>query len=228
MSAAKAFLQTATDTANATTYTFSSQNLGTASSDRYILVGIGSRAAGTTEATINSVTVGGVSATIPVQRSVRPVNLSIAGFAIAAVPTGTTGDIVITFSREMLRCGIVAYAITGNNASASDTDSGASADPSVNLDIPADGVAFGMAVTARTATGGSWSGLTSDFDFVVEGNTQMSSASDAFATLQTGLSIQRAFPTNSESVGAFASWGPAVGGGAIPVFINHYRQQGIM
>jgi len=97
------FLQTASDATNLQTYTFSSQNLGAANSKRYIIVAIASRNTrlGTT---INSVRIGGVTATISVQSNHDDSpNSSVAGLAVANVPTGTTGDIVVTFSTTMLR-----------------------------------------------------------------------------------------------------------------------------
>ena len=130
-------LQSASDGANATTYTFSSQNLGDADTDRHIIVGISTRDVGTTSQAISSVSIGGVSATIVVQQRNSATNTCVAGLAIAKVPTGTTGDIVVTFSEEVLRCGIGVWRAIGISATATDTGSSTSNNPSDSINISA-------------------------------------------------------------------------------------------
>lgn len=72
--------------------TFSNVDFGTEAADRYIIVGYSTR---NDTRTINSVTIGGVSATILVQQGDGN---TTTGMAIAAVPTGTSGDVVVTLS----------------------------------------------------------------------------------------------------------------------------------
>ena len=72
--------------------TFSNADFGTEASDRYIIVGYTTR---NDSRTINSVTIGGISATILVQQRD---NNTTSGLAIAAVPTGTSGDVVVTLN----------------------------------------------------------------------------------------------------------------------------------
>ena len=115
-----AHLQTTVDASDLTTYTFSSQNLGTAAPDRHIIVGVAARKGGSAT-TISSVTVGGVSATIVDQYSNSDSNSNISGIAIASVPTGTTGDIVVTFGAQMVRAVIAVYRAT-NLSSATEFD----------------------------------------------------------------------------------------------------------
>ena len=70
--------------------TFSNADFGTEAADRYIIVGYSTR---NDSRTINSVTIGGISATILVQQGDGN---TTTGMAIAAVPTGTSGDVVVT------------------------------------------------------------------------------------------------------------------------------------
>lgn len=208
MPATRTFLQAADDGTNLTTYTFAGQNLGAADAGRYIVVCVESRAS--LARTISTVTVGGVSASIAVQVSNGN---NVAGIAIAAVPTGTTGDVVVTFSGSVLRAAVQLYRVLGiDSATPADFDSSAAADPTVNLDVPAGGVAFGCVLTTSTGTT-AWTGLTEDHDSVVESAVNVSSASGEFASTQTGLTITADVSASSTPVGAFASWAPAAGGG---------------
>ena len=102
------YLSVQLDNVDRTTYTFSGVSIGTASSDRRIIVTVGN----TNTTLISSATVGGVSATIIVQRVSGGGN-AFAGVLIANVPTGTTADIVITFAAGVSNCKAGVYSSTG-------------------------------------------------------------------------------------------------------------------
>lgn len=205
------FLQAAEDAADQTTYTFAGQDFGAEASDRYIIVGIGSRDTGSGAKTVDSVTIGGVTATIVRQAQNATTNSTVGALAIAAVPTGLSGSVVVTFSEQMLRCGIGVWRIVGHDPTAHDSDSSTATDPTVNLDIPANGSAVGFATTGNTGAT-TWTGLTESFDGNVDG-LDYTGASDDFVTQQSGLTILANFSATADSVGIFASWGPAAGGG---------------
>lgn len=209
------FLQATNDTSDSTTYTFASQNLGTAATDRVIVVGIGARKAGAAT-TISSVTIGGVSATI-IQVSNSDTNSDIAGIAYATVPTGTTGDIVVTFGSGMVRCAIQAYRAVGL-ASTTPYDSGTStaSDPTFNLDIP---VGFAVATAlSNSESSCTWTGLTEDHDNTLETYVTVTSASDEFVSEETGRTITADFATSGTTpVGVFAAWEYAAGSSTTPV-----------
>lgn len=210
MASTAAFLQAASSTSDASTYTFSSQNFGTAGAGRYLIVGILSRKSGAAT-TINSVTIGGVSATEVVTRQNTSSNCSLASLYIAAVPTGASGDVVVTFAATMLRCSIQLYSsLDLTNATAYDTDSAIIDDPTVNLDCPANGFIIGVAASASSTTT-TWSGITEDSDAVVESALTCTAAHDNFAAQQTGLALTANFASPANCAGVFASW-PAAGG----------------
>jgi hypothetical protein len=222
MAAVKTYLQSAGNTANLTTYTFASQNLGTASSDRYIIVtAAGSAISGTNS--ISTLEVAGIPASfVNRQNQDSPNEANVAEIWIAAVPTGTSGNVVVTFSGGQARAAITMYSATGlNSATPYDTgnatDSGANPNPSTTIDCQADGfvIAATMINNAATTTGCAWTGLTENAEQVIEANAYLSSASDNFATAQTGLTVTSAW-SNSNSLAdaclAIASWSGTSGG----------------
>lgn len=216
MTVAASFLQGAIDTANLTTYTFGSQNLGVADSDRYIVAAIEARAGATLS--VSSASIGGVAASIVAQTQNAG---DCAALVIANVPSGTTGDVVVTFNTAAARASIQLYRLVGiDSETASHTATSAPAqDPTTTLDIPAGGVAIGCGTNFG---GGSatWTGLTENYDAVVEGQILVSSAYDTFATAQTGRTITIDISGGSLAAGVFASWGEASAGSSVASLVS--------
>ena len=201
------FTDSSVITTDLSTYTFSTQALGAEAADRKIIVGMGHRG---TNTNITSITVAGVAATSVVEAPASGLQSDRACIYIADVPTGTTGDVVVTFSAGQTRCGIGVWRMTGA-ASSTPTDTGVSAaDPATNtLTISANGggVGYGFSVGA-TATA-TWGGLTSeDFDEVVE-----ATITHTGAHLNSVAGGDIAAECNWSGAGApmnvaFASWAP--------------------
>ena len=163
------FLQGSVSGDDSATYTFSSQNLGAADPNRWIVVcatGIQVSAR-----TIDTVTVGGVSATKLVEAE------STAGSAfrdvsiwVAYVPTGTTGDIVLTFSSGLVRAGYSAYRLitSTNPTTAYDTETDittSGSDLSVSINRPDNGVVIAATMAlCSTATSVTWAGTSENYD----------------------------------------------------------------
>lgn len=117
------FVETDTDATSQTTYTFSSASLGDADALREVFViaygGL------STARTLSSGTIGGVSATI----ATNQYGGSSAQQAImfASVPTGTTGDVVVTWSGAADSCRIAIYRVVNRgNFGSNETDSATS------------------------------------------------------------------------------------------------------
>lgn len=202
------YLQQVASGTDASSYTFSSQSLGTAAADRYIVVVVNARTlAGTA---LSSITVAGVTATLGVNYT-RAGSAQIAAIGVAAVPTGTTGDIVLNFNGTMRRAGYGAYRVTGlSSATANDTATDDSDPADFLLDIPAGG--FGVGVCGDATTGGAtytWTGLDEDFDAVLEAaNANYTGAHKVYAAAQTNLAIQCAHSeTGAVPASAVASYG---------------------
>lgn len=205
MPASRTFLQSVANNSSATTYP--NQNFGSASFDRYIVVVLAARVA----ATITSITIGGVAATISITQSNSSNRIAI---AIAAIPTGTSGDISFTLSGGTLfRSLIAVYAVTGIDASAAfATASSTVNNGTMSITIPADGIIIGGAMGFSTASGAfTWTNLTENSDILVNSTTGLGTGSDAFSTLQTSRSISANNTGTSpvDSVSVCASWSPS-------------------
>lgn len=201
----------AVSTADTTTYTFSNRSFGSAAPNRYIIVGFG---VGSSADTLSSVTIGGVTASEVVSNTAGGDDNSHAYLYIAAVPTGTTGDIVITLGGEQQRMGIVVWRLTTTNPTATDTggDNSTAVDGYLtdNLTIPTDGAGIGWAWGAGTigaARTWTWIGLTEDTDETIEGGYTHSSALSTSA----GTAERRATPSGTLADAmnlVLAAWGP--------------------
>jgi hypothetical protein len=155
------------DVSNSTTYTFAAQNIGPAASDRVVVVTSESRGSGSS-VTIVSVTIGGISATV-YQRSNAAATSNISAIAFAVVPTGTTADVVITFSAGRLRCNIGVFSLAGASTTVNDDASDASTATSHTLSIAvnAGGAVFGSSNNASVKTS-TWTGIAEVYDGEIE------------------------------------------------------------
>jgi len=206
-----AFQEADNSTSNLTTYTFSGKALGTAASNRQIVVLVSGH--GTSNTTVSTVTVGGVSATELVYAQ-QATGTQIKAIWIASVPTGTTGDVVVTFAAGKGSCGIGVYALYGasSSAHATQTDTTYSTDTvSVSIDVPAGGVCFAIGTGTAIDASTTWTGLTEDYDAVEESGNRHTGASDLFASAQTGLTVSAQVANVGGGTGclAAASVGPS-------------------
>lgn len=126
----------------ASSFTATAFSIGQAASDRVIVVCIGS--GGSSARQVSGVTIGGNAATLAVRSA------SIArctGIYYLAVPSGTTADIVATFSGSVDMAHFSVYSITGWASvtlfdSATATDTGSFTVTATGLDTANDGVIF--------------------------------------------------------------------------------------
>ncbi len=160
----------ATDNTDASTYTFAAADIGTAASDRYVVVGFAAR----NQATITSITVGGIAATLVKLQG----NTDVAALYIAAVPTGATADIVVTLPGTALRAGIGVWALYGLSASgaAEATAASTAATADLSLTVTAGAIVIGQAYN-DAGLSFAWVGLTENFDAQLEASNSYSGAS---------------------------------------------------
>lgn len=163
--------------ANQTSYTFASTPFGAASSRRYVLVAI----SGAGSPVGSTVTFGGVAAT-------QIFNALSPQWWLALVPTGTSGDIVITNgSGTSNNCKIAVWAVYHlKNLTPTDSaviDGGSNLSPQ-NIDVQHRGLVLAAADGAALHTNISWTGITEAGEATVEAR-QFSTAGTQFSTAQT-------------------------------------------
>lgn len=166
------FLQCTQDTSDLTTYTFSSQNTGTASADRHTIVTIAAEDSAT-NFTISTVTVGGDSATeLYSTLATQSVESGIFGLLNTS---GTSEDIVVTFSEAVTSANICVYQVNNlnsltpvdtSNDATEETCSSAGGNTVCDLVIDAQDGGILVGVLGKSANGSSavtWNaGLTED------------------------------------------------------------------
>lgn len=163
------------NSAGTSVFTFNNVPFGEEAGDRRILVALG-----TTEASgsLAYVTIGGVSATVLVQQTSSN---NIACMAMALVPTGTTGTVVLGLSGstgEGAYCG--AWRTTGLPANVAYATNKAAGTNYITVDTYSGGLVAAYAYV-EAGTGVGWIGLTERWD-AVGGNGIRSSGADASAT----------------------------------------------
>ena len=188
-------------------YTLAALAIGAASADRIVVVGI-TLATSTSgfPRSITGVTIGGIAAT-QIAHVLGTQWMTAAIFA-AVVPSGTTATVEITLNGNAGRIACDVWTMTEASITPADTatDSNASSDPSVSIDIPAGGACIACAGSAAVTTT-SWSGLTEDADAALEAFTTHTAASDTFVAAQTGKSVSANFAFNDDNAMAVASFG---------------------
>jgi hypothetical protein len=196
-------------TADATTWTFTSQAFGDAADDRIMVLALDG---GASKRTVNSVTIGGVSAAQQVSKQGGGAELFVEIWS-AAVPSGTTGTVVITLAGSTQNMGIGLYRLTGMSATKTDSAvDGAISSGNIELTttIPANGCGIAVFKNDNNQTS-SWTNLDETYDENIgEGSYHRSGASKFYSTLQTDLAITDTPSNNAGSeVACCAAFGPS-------------------
>jgi hypothetical protein len=175
MAASITWISKNTSTTSGTTFTWVGQDLGAAASDRLVVVGaLGGNGGGT--GTISACSVQSITGTVDAETT-EASSSTQAGMFHASVPTGTTGDVSVTFSTTRGRAGIEVSAITGASSTPSDTDAQQGDPGSLSLTVGAGGVFAGFVGTPNQGNGGvTWTNATEDDDTIVQASARMSAA----------------------------------------------------
>jgi hypothetical protein len=183
--------------------TFSNVPFGTAAADRRVVV---VAATGTALATPSGVTAGGVSGSLVVR--VDGGDSMDIDIWIVTVPTGTSGDVVVTQGTASSAGGMAVYTLHGASATANDTDTATQENPYAGtIDVTAGGaVIAGSHANHASNPTSTWSGITEDVDFQTVSVYQMSAAHDDFASAETGKVLGCSYSTHSNSGVAAASF----------------------
>lgn len=157
------------------TYTETGASFGTAAADRLIFVCISAVNVTDDTTTITAVTIGGVAAT----SASAVIRSSGSGFGVisqiwwAAVPSGTTGDIVITFTGVEVGGSAAVYKIRGANATpiaSQNTGSVATGNVTAALTISNETACLATAQCGlnTTDTAITWTNITEDADLSID------------------------------------------------------------
>lgn len=151
------YMQQDISTATASAYTFSSVSFGSATATRIIVATIATRKSPAPG--ISSVSIGGVSATLYLAIHASGDDYSTV-IAIATVPSGTTGDIVVTCSGTTLGCIINTFRLDGFSSAVPASQQSDATDPmSINVTCAANVAVICHAINYKTSSPTmSWSG----------------------------------------------------------------------
>lgn len=107
----------------------------------------------------SAVTIGGVTAT-----RAASVTRGVSGAAVyaAAVPTGTSGNVVVTIPGGESGCGIACYRMSGGTVTCTDWATATSAPASLNVDTAPGDLVVGACYNATLNNTFTWTGLTPD------------------------------------------------------------------
>jgi len=186
---------------SAATFTFSGVSLATPAANRSIV--ICAAAVTSTGVSITGVSVAGLSATEVVTEDNGGIHTSI---WIAALPTGTSGNVAISVSSATAHTvAFAAYAIYGNrSATPNATGASASGASGATISAPGSGVTIACAL-ANSGGSPSWSGLAAD------GNQSMGTPILSFASAQIAsaesLTVACGGLSGTQSF-TMAAWGP--------------------
>lgn len=153
-------------------HTQAAVSFGAADPQRWIILALGQVDTGT----ISAVSIGGVSATLTTARVSGQVK---SRFAYANVPTGTTGDILITNSTTVAKRIVVGVYRVIDLKSVSET--GGASNSAGSLAMPSGGGMIGQGCTAGNSAF-TWSGLTIDQQTVVQTSRSTSAMSTTAGT----------------------------------------------
>lgn len=190
---------------NASSYTFSSVSIGAASADRVVIVAVG----GTTGSTpaINSVTIGGNTATLAASQASTSAAGCIAGLYYLAVASGTTANIVVTFNKTMGSCEIAVFSMTGHASetpAATGTDGTGSTTFNPNCNVAVGDVLI-SASNGGEGTACAWTNSTEQSDVVRE-QTNLSTAKHTATSAETPRTITATHTASFAGCAVSAAW----------------------
>lgn len=210
------YLDSIEDAGDQTTYSggvWDSINLGVYAPNRQIVVGATARNSSFANGGVASGSVGG--APVSVQHAVSNTTSGGGNYAdiLVASPTGTSGNISLTYAAGKNRAGAGVWAVYGADG-AVPHDVGAQNVDATNdtIDLPAGGVAIGCCffTVGGGINAGAWTGLIERYDAIVEGTLVHTGADlSSVAGESVAVGVDALGATAGLIVGAFASWGPA-------------------
>lgn len=198
---------TVSNGANASSYTFANMPIGPASADRIVVVSFSARKTAP-GSTVSSFTIGGVAATIAIERENNGDTVCI---GYAALPTGTVADVVVVMAASMLRAHAAAWSVTGGplEVASSGGDSGAKTVFDYTIFSPPGGFCIGAAACGQSSVSYSWTGATERYDETAGGEALVHSGADVSTAEGAIFDITATLSSSFPGVYAVAAFGPA-------------------
>lgn len=190
-------------TAAGSTITWTSEAIGTAAADRYVIVATVIHSGSTFGANpITSCTIGGITATLAGVQLVNGSTSDVVAIFYANVPTGTTANIVFNMATGSSRTLLDKWTVTGLlSATPTATANSVASPPTASITIPANGFAIGFCGNASAASG-TWANMTERSDRA--NGTTWGSAAD---TGTSGTPTVTCTPnTGSDQAMVLAAW----------------------
>ncbi len=171
------YVSTNSSTLNTTTYTFTSQSIGTADSQRRVIVTVAGR---DTAATPTSVTVGGTGLTL----DLTEVNTPVASIWSGVIATGATANVVVTYAAANTYCGLGVWAVYNKAPVATAESTANSATPAATITTVSGDFCVATCAYRATVTTPSmaWNAATERFDGPGDGATRMFAGADLVAS----------------------------------------------
>ena len=208
-------------TGNATSYTFTSHNIGTAAADRIVVVGVYSAVSALSPGSIGTVTIGGNNASLAVQITcTTPFTGTMTGLFYLLVISGTTATIVVPLNGGTAsNCGISVWNVNGAKSTPFHTNSAADESTGVSfvettLNIPDQGVGIANEYGINNNVAHTATGLTEDVDATGEGTSRYHGMSSQSMSAETARAIRSTGNASTFRTITAMSW-EAAGGGII-------------
>lgn len=186
------FRNSGTDATDATSWTYTSFDIGTAAADRFVVVGCWS---GRDSPHTTTLTIGGVSATSLVTVTNGNSRATLFGLTVAA---GTTATIVSSTSALETRSVIAVWAVYGLTSTTPVATASGTADPTdLSLAVSEGGCVIGFASDHNSAATCAWTGLDS------QGSATAESAATSFFAHRANLNSAASYSVAADfTVGA--------------------------
>lgn len=183
---------TSSNTSDASSYTFSAQTVGIASSSRTVVVACNTRRSSGGSELSPTVTVGGITATICANsQQIQDSGRNASTIFVAEVPSGTTADIVVNWGLSTNRCGIYVWSLynMSNVVSYTSNTSSLLNPGNMNLTVESDSIIIATAMASGAPTAFDWTGVTEISENVIESGLLMSAADYKTVSAESPRSI---------------------------------------
>ncbi len=167
-------------TVGLTTYTFTSEPIGTADANRRVIVCVAGDS-GTAPGDVSSMTVGGISATLVNTTTYSGGTQYLLSMWYADVPTGTTANIVVTYNHAQYMSTIAVYTTQKASTVSVVGTENTTSPMATSVEVLEGSSIISVAFNVNTPTF-VWTNLTEDFEAVTNPSGYWTGAHDDFAS----------------------------------------------